>query len=296
MKKTLLITGLVLFITSFSWAQSSVWKVTGNGTTLYLGGTIHILRTSDYPLPLEYEKAYLKSDVLVFEADIKKLEEDQSMQMQLALKARYTDGNTLKNVLNEEAYEALKKEFESANLDIESMNSFKPSMAVIFLTVKKLSHLGISSTGVDKFYYKKGETDGKQIDFLESIESQIDKLVNIGEGKENEFVLYSIEEMENIRAEFEEMINNWRTGEKALFAEQNKEMKEKYPEMYASLLLERNNAWMEKIEDFFNTPETEFIMVGTMHLYGEDGLLKQLIKKGYLIEQLNHNHTFIKSN
>jgi len=51
-------------------ADSSVWKITSGENTVYLGGTVHLLRPSDYPLPEEYEQAYQESAVLVFETDI----------------------------------------------------------------------------------------------------------------------------------------------------------------------------------------------------------------------------------
>ena len=39
-------------------AASCVWKVTSSkGGTLYLGGSIHALRRSDYPLPAAFNRA-----------------------------------------------------------------------------------------------------------------------------------------------------------------------------------------------------------------------------------------------
>ena len=49
------------------FAKSSVWKVSKGGESLYIGGTCHLLRSSDYPLPPEFELAYDQSDTLAFE-------------------------------------------------------------------------------------------------------------------------------------------------------------------------------------------------------------------------------------
>ena len=42
----------------------------GNGTKVYIGGTIHKMRQTDYPLPNEYYRAYNNSDILVTDVDI----------------------------------------------------------------------------------------------------------------------------------------------------------------------------------------------------------------------------------
>src|SRR4051812_27844848 len=47
--------------------QSSVWRVDKDGHHLYMGGTIHLLRKEDYPLPDVFEEAYRDSKKLVFE-------------------------------------------------------------------------------------------------------------------------------------------------------------------------------------------------------------------------------------
>ncbi len=62
-------------------------------------------------------------------------------------------------------------------------------------------------------------------------------------------------------------------------------MMEDYPQVYRSLLVERNNNWLPKIERLISQPEQKFILVGALHLVGEDGLLKQLKNKGYQVQQ-----------
>ena len=62
MKKfiTLIITALSFV---FCFSQSSVWKIGKNGNTLYLGGSIHLLRAEDYPLPQEFDATFAKSEL-----------------------------------------------------------------------------------------------------------------------------------------------------------------------------------------------------------------------------------------
>jgi len=52
----------------YSYSETSVWKISNGENTLYLGGTIHILRESDYPLPEAFSKAFDESNIIIFES------------------------------------------------------------------------------------------------------------------------------------------------------------------------------------------------------------------------------------
>ena len=55
--------------------------------------------------------------------------------------------------------------------------------------------------------------------------------------------------------------------------------------MYDELIVKRNNAWMPKIEAMLKTKQVEFILVGALHLAGEDGVLAKLASQGYSIQK-----------
>jgi hypothetical protein len=62
----------LLFTLSFTLnlQAASVWKVTNDQHSLYIGGTIHVLTPDDYPLAKEYDLAYQASDKVIFETDM----------------------------------------------------------------------------------------------------------------------------------------------------------------------------------------------------------------------------------
>ena len=69
-----------------------------------------MLAKSDYPLPIEFDRAYSDSEVLVFETDIKKMEDPQAGLL-LMSKAVYHDGRSLKSVLTDTVYGDLQNYF-----------------------------------------------------------------------------------------------------------------------------------------------------------------------------------------
>mgnify|MGYP000047117683 CR=1 FL=1 len=83
-------------------------SVEGNGNTLYLGGTIHVLREADYPLPLEFDSAYSLAETIVLEADLNTLNDSADAMMK---KFMYPEGQGLSKNLSPGIYELLKTEF-----------------------------------------------------------------------------------------------------------------------------------------------------------------------------------------
>jgi len=278
---------LVLAITIFApcLGQTSVWKVTGKGTTMYIGGTIHMLRPQDHPIPVEFDSAYSRSELVVLEADIGKLE-DPSVAQELLRKAMYNDTTTLRDVLSKEVYDQLEQEFSKFNVPLATMEKFKPSIIIITLTLFSMQQLEISDEGVDKKYYLKAKEDEKMLHFFETVDDQIDMIVNMGEGMEDEFVLNSLKDNKSIEELLPELIATWRNGTAKTLLKQLKEMQKDYPDIYRLLVQERNNKWMPKIENYFNDEVIELILVGALHLHGKDGILNQLKKSGFTVEQL----------
>ena len=279
---------LFSLISCFSFAQSSVWKIEKEGKSIYLGGTVHILREQDYPLPKEFEKAYKKADVLVFEASGDSIQNPQVIQ-QMMQKAVYTDGTTLDQVLDQDVYVKLENYCNDLGLPFVQLKTMKPSMLVIMMSVLKLRNLGMDEEGVDLYFTKKANGDNKKLNFLESVEEQIDMIMSMGEGYENEFVRKSLEdfdEMEDMIVGEDGIISDWKSGTKNNMLEAIVDMQEDYPKVYKSLLKDRNDKWIPVIESYFTDDQVEYVLVGSLHLYGEDGVLTQLENRGYRVRQL----------
>lgn len=252
---------------------------------MYVGGSIHILREQDYPLPGEFESAFEKSDILVLEADINPQNQNAVAQEIIGL-TLYPGNKSLKTELREEVYNKLDSAFTTVGLSLERMTGFKPVMAILTLMQIELVKMGVISEGVDMYFLKKASDKGMNLLFLEKVEEQIKLITQMGEGTENDYVLQSLEEMSFYREEFEESIDCWRKGDVSQWLAQIEEYKNEYPELYFSLLAERNKRWMLKLEKYMQTPEVEFVVVGAMHLPGPDGILQQMKDKGFNVNQL----------
>jgi len=267
-------------------ADSSVWSVTNGNNTVYLGGTMHLLRPSDYPLPEEYEQAYQASSEIYFETDISAMN-DLSVQAQMLQQLTYSDGRTLESVLNEEAYSALSEHVASIGMPMEMLQTFKPGLLVSTLQIFEFQRLGFTPQGVDTYFNTRAISDAKTRGQLETVQEQIGFLAAMGEGNESEFILLSLSDLDETEEVMEAMIQAWRSGDNAKLSEMFViDMKAEAPELYDALLVQRNLNWLPLIDQMLTDEDTEFVLVGAAHLVGEDGLLNLLSARGYQIKQL----------
>lgn len=267
------------------FSQSPVWEVEKDGAKIYIGGTIHILREQDYPLPEQFNTAYSHSEILVTELDLKEMYSPTNIA-KLQKSMMYDDERTLKTVLNEEVYSELDSACRQFGMNLLMMDKFKPSMVIMTLTFQALNKIGVKSEGVDIYFANKAVADNKSFLFLETFDEQLNFIENMGKENEDEFVSYSIRDLEEQLASFADLIDDWKVGNNEFMLAQLTKFEQDYPEIYKTLLVERNNNWIPQIESYFETTEVEFVLFGAMHLYGSIGILQQLQSKGYNIRQL----------
>jgi len=281
---------LLLFAFSTSTnAETSVWTVTKNGNKLFIGGTVHLLVASDYPLPAAYQKAYARSAKIVLETDMKKLQ-STDFQATMMRELSYSGDANLRQVINQQTYKALEQFFSQRGIPMVNIIGFKPGMVATMMTMVELQRLGLAGVGVDAYYNTKTINDGKLLGQLESVETQLNFIATMGIGQEDEMLAYSLADIARLPSLMRTMKDAWRQGDmNTLEAIGITPFKVEFPSIYKALLVDRNNAWIPQIEAMLKTSEVEFVLVGALHLAGEDGLLSQLSSRGYKIELLHAN-------
>lgn len=281
---------LLLFAFSTSTnAETSVWTVTKNGNKLFIGGTVHLLVTSDYPLPAAYQKAYARSAKIVLETDMQKLQSAE-FQATMMRELSYPGDVNLRQVIDQQTYKALEQFFTQRGIPMANIIGFKPGMVATMMTMVELQRLGLVGVGVDAYYNAKAINDEKLLGQLESVETQLNFIANMGVGQEDELLAYSLEDIVKLPNLMQAMKDAWRQGDmKTLEKIGITPFRVEFPSIYQALLVDRNNAWMPQIEAMLKTSEIEFVLVGALHLAGEDGLLSQLTSRGYKVDLLHAN-------
>ncbi len=275
-----------LLLTSTSVHAASVWKVTNGENTVYFGGTVHILKAENFPLPSEYDKAYAASDKLVFESDIEGMQ-SPAFQQQMMSKVVLTDGTSLQTRLNQDTYAALKTYLDSKGMPILNFNSLKPSMVALTITMLEYQANGFDQDGVDKTFSTKAKADGKPVEWFESVDEQLAFIVNLGGDDDNAIINYTLDEIDNLPTLIDDMLVSWKAGDlQKLNDTIVEEMAISSPQMYDDLIVQRNNNWMPKIMRMLGDKPTEFVLVGAAHLAGKDSIFAKLEAKGYKVTKV----------
>jgi len=281
----------LFFILAFappSLAKAPVWKVSKGEDFLYLGGTVHVLSKRDYPLPTAFEIAYKNADDIVLETDTAALAAPE-VQSQILDTISYQDHRGLSSVLDRDIYNQLDMLLKSKGIPIAVFDRFTPAGAMMTLTQFELQRLGlIDSDGVDSHFMQRATEDDKESLFLESFEEQLGFIRSMNQLDPNLVIKSGIEDINSLESVWSELIGAWRSGDLEQLEKIGvTDMKRDFPSLYQTILVSRNNAWFKEIETMMLSKDKEFILVGALHMAGDDGLIRQLKEAGYTVSQLD---------
>ncbi len=262
--------------------HSCVWKVTGpKGGTLYLGGSVHALSGSDYPLPAAFNRAFDASDRIAFEVDEKTLQESGRAADRAG---RYRRGDSLKNHVDPRTYEYLRRFFAILKVPEEKYASYRPWYLALMLQAPQLHGLS-TDLGVEGFLLRRARANHKPITGLESGREHMAVFSELSDRESEAVLLLTFipqEETDSAKA----MTAAWRRGDADWLARQIKKSYADFPAFAARVIDQRNRNWIPKIERFLASGHTYFVVVGAGHLGGPNGLLALLRARGCRIEQL----------
>ncbi len=273
-----------LLVTSQALAATSLWKVSKGDDFIYVGGTVHLLPASEFPLPSAFMQAYSQADTLVLEAP---LPETMTEQQQMLASLQYPAGTTLSQQLKPAVKTELSNYLQSLGVPLAVVDGFKPGLVAMQLTLLEMNKAGLSGDGVDKFFLNEAKKSGKPRQYLETLAFQIDLIAQLGAENPNDFIKMSVAEAKNSRDMLKKLIRAWRAGDMN-FIQQEVLVKAKQEDKHTYQLMfsNRNQRWLPQLQQMFQQPGHELVLVGAAHLPGDDGVLQLLEQAGYTISQL----------
>lgn len=262
-----------------------LWEVKGTSNTVFLLGSMHLMKDNMYPLAPEIEAAYKRSAVLVFETDMKVLE-SPAFAMKLMGKATYPEGESLKKNLSPAMYSLLASNLQNSLLSVEMINQFKPWMAAMTIMVLELQKLGFDvQNGVDKHFYTRAIEDKKALEHFETPDFQAELFTSLTDKESEEFLGQALKDMDVWKKQIEVLEKAWLTGDTKALDKLLLDSFREFPLMHKKLLIDRNRAWIAKCEQFLKGDKDVLVVVGAGHLVGKDSVVELLTAKGYKVEQ-----------
>jgi uncharacterized protein YbaP (TraB family) len=262
-------------------AQSPVWAVHGSHNTVYLAESVHLLKASDARLPAAFDTAYATARTIVMEIDLSSLDAEQ-MQGYMLEHAMVKGGATLRETLGEQRYAKVGTEAARLGLPLEALESLEPWAVALTLTDLEYLKLGYDpEQGVERQIERRARADHKPMLGLETLEEQLGQLEQLSPEQQARFLELTIEEMHDAEHETDELLAAWRAGDNTKMAALLADEYDAFPELFRALVTERNRRWLPQIERFLKDDHDYLVVVGALHLVGEQGLLALVRHDGY---------------
>jgi len=283
------ILSLFIFLTLNLEAKSLLYKVSSTTSTVYLLGSIHLAKPELYPLAKEIEEAYTQSDVLVLELDPTSNQSEQTIQKSMQQKGLYPAGQNLANQLSPKTYEALKSYMDKINMPMQNIEQLRPWVVMLQLSVTEMMRLGYSpELGIDEHFLRLAKQQKKPIIELETAQDQMDLLAREDKAFQDKLLFYTLESMHEMEPMLESMFRSWKNGDTQTFESiMAKPLEEdtSLQDIYDTLITKRNYKMSKKIEAFLQSNQNYFVVVGSGHVVGKEGIVELLKQKGYTLTQ-----------
>ena len=273
-----------IFLALTAKAEPPMWVIRDKDSTIYLIGTVHLLRHETEWNSAKVKKTVTESTELWLEvANI----DDQASTLPLITQYGMDPEKTLSSKLNAGQKEKLAKVAATYGLPPESLEQMRPWMAALTFSILPLMQAGFDpNAGVDHILRAQAEKEGDKINGFETAEQQVRLLAELPEADQIAFLEESLTDAEKGVGQFDKLAKAWMDGDNETIGTLLvNEFKKVAPGVYQKLLVQRNIAWSEKIAEILKGSGVQQIAVGAAHLAGPDSLQVQLAKRGIKAER-----------
>ncbi|MEH6419820.1 TraB/GumN family protein [Pseudomonas sp. CGJS7] len=266
-----------------------LWKVSDADNAIYLLGSFHLLRPGDYPLASDIDQAFAVSDKVLFEVSPEDMF-DPTVGQRFMQRAKYADGRTLSQVLPADLREKLNRVLAKNGRSLSQVDSLEPWFVNLSLVLGVSQSMGFSAQlGLDQYLMRQAAEAGKVTGGLESMDHQLDVMDSGPLPEQIKALREFLDKPDDVPEMLEDIHSAWRGADLAeLDAKARREMKDKTPETYRLVNTERNLAWLPQLQKLLDESKKgdTLVVVGSLHLLGDDGLVELLRGKGYKIERV----------
>ncbi|MCH8256996.1 MAG: TraB/GumN family protein [Proteobacteria bacterium] len=267
-----------------------LWSFENDGTRIYLLGSMHAMKPDMYPLAAPIMEAFEAADKVVFEVDLTRLNAFEMNQV-MRQKGMYKEPESIRNDLKPDTFSLLTDYLKANHMVLDQVERMKPWYLMLTIGQRELSHLGFEAElGIDRYLQQLALEKEKEILQLETFSEQIDILSGDPISLQELSLRASLEERQTIAQDLEDLLDAWKNGDADKMLELTLQSTARYPELKQqmdTLIYQRNIKMAYKIREYANTKGTYLVVVGALHMGGEEGIIK-LLQDSYEVTQLTY--------
>ncbi|GAB1595887.1 TraB/GumN family protein [Lysobacter claricitrinus] len=266
-----------------------LWKVSDADNSIYLLGSFHLLAKSDYPLSPDIDRAFDDAESLVFEVAPEDLDDPGITGLMMGL-AKSDPASSLDRALPADLKTPLDRRLRAMGLPPEQMGAFEPWFIDTMLVTLLGQRSGYApEDGLDRNLMARARAAGKPATGLETVREQLTTLDGTPITEQIASLREFVDEGDNAGARLGELHSAWRDADIPTLERLTRdEMAELTPVTYQRLNVDRNRAWIPRLQALLaqGSGHDVLVVVGALHLLGDDGVVAMLRAKGYRVERI----------
>lgn len=269
-------------VPSATGAGPALWVVKDEDSTLYLFGTVHVLRPDTAWGSAKVDAALASAENVIFEISNP---DDQAAILPLVQSQGISPDRPLSGLLNAEEIAKLDEAAKSIGASAAQMDPLRPWLAALSIAMAPLEKAGYDpKSGVELVLKARAEAAGKPVTGLETLDKQVAILAGLSEDTQLAFLRSALEDYEQAATELDRMVAAWSNGDVETLEDiAVNDLREASDEIYQALLVKRNTDWADQIQALLAGSGTTFIAVGAAHLAGDDSVQEILEDRGVTV-------------
>jgi uncharacterized protein YbaP (TraB family) len=265
-------------------AEPAMWVIKDADSTIYLIGTMHLLKHDTEWNAEKVKKTVRESTELWLEVpDL----DNEAALAPLMMKLGIDQAHPLSSKLNEEQRKKLEKIAGTYGFPVATLEPMQPWLAAVFLAVGPIMKAGYDpKAGVERMLSAQAKAEGDQVRGFETAEEQLQILAGLSEAEQIAFLTSVFDDLEKGVDLVDKLAKAWIDGDIDTITQLSvDDIRKEAPTVYQKFIVRRNIAWSEKIAGMLKGSGVQLIAVGAAHLVGPDSVQAQLAKRGIKAER-----------
>ncbi len=267
-----------------------LWRYPAGDATVYLAGSIHILKPGLYPLPRQLQQAFDHAEVLVVEVDLNAYT-PQTLQFKTAQYGLLPEGQTLPDVLPAETLTTLNTLGDEYGLPVTQMARYKSAFITQQLALLALMSVGYDpEQSVERFFTQ--QAGNKTIEQLETLDFQFDLLFNQPLDLQRQMTVDTLDQIGDFEPLTADLVTAWLAGDDQAFEQAfdaQSGTSEASQAFMRKLMDDRNVGMADKIAGYLESGRSYFVLAGAAHYVGPNSIIRELERRGIRGERIYSN-------
>lgn len=266
-------------------AGPPLWVVKDADSTVYLFGTVHVLRPGTAWGSDKVDAAFASaSHIWVEIAD----QDDQAVVMPVIQQHGVDPSRPLSSLLSADDLAAFDTVAQANGASAAALDPYRPWLAAFMISMSGPTHAGYrSEAGVDKTLMDRARAQGKALRGFETADIQVRLIAGMSEEAQVAYLNHYVRNADRIVANLDETVAAWLKGDAAEVGRLNRvSTRDVHEDIHRAALIVRNADWTDQIETVMKGSGTAFVAVGAAHLMDQDSVIDMLRARGFTVERL----------